>query len=42
MNNTVTIIVGAGAVLDFDYKGIFPYVKKITEEVLKLIIQIEK
>ena len=26
MGNEVTIIVGAGAVLDFDYKGIFPSV----------------
>ena len=39
MNNAVTIIVGAGAVLDFDHKGIFPSVKNITEEVLKLNIQ---
>lgn len=35
MDNAVTVIVGAGAVLDFDYKGIFPSVKNITEEVLK-------
>ena len=39
MNDTVTIIVGAGAVLDFDHKGIFPSVKNITDEVLKLSIQ---
>ena len=39
MNDAVTIIVGAGAVLDFDHKGIFPSVKNITEEVLKLSIQ---
>jgi len=39
MNNTVTIIVGAGAVLDFDHKGISPSVKNITDEVLKLSIQ---
>lgn len=39
MNNAVTIIVGAGAVLDFEHKGIFPSVKTITEEVLKLSIQ---
>lgn len=39
MNDAVTIIVGAGAVLDFEHKGIFPSVKKITEEVLKLSIQ---
>jgi hypothetical protein len=36
MNDAVTIIVGAGAVLDFDHKGIFPSVKNITDEVLKL------
>ena len=39
MDNAVTIIVGAGAVLDFDHKGIFPSVKIITEEVLKLSVQ---
>jgi len=39
MNDAVTIIVGAGAVLDFDHEGIFPSVKNITEEVLKLKIQ---
>ena len=39
MNNAVTIIVGAGAVLDFDHKGISPSVKNITDEVLKLSIQ---
>lgn len=39
MGNGVTIIVGAGAVLDFDHKGIFPSVKNITDEVLKLNIQ---
>ena len=39
MNNAVTIIVGAGAVLDFDHNGIFPSVKNITDEVLKLSIQ---
>ena len=39
MGNRVTIIVGAGAVLDFDHKGIFPSVKNITDEVLKLSIQ---
>lgn len=39
MNDLVTIIVGAGAVLDFDHKGIFPSVKNITNEVLKLNIQ---
>ena len=37
--SAVTIIVGAGAVLDFEHKGIFPSVKNITEEVLKLSIQ---
>ncbi|WP_019969138.1 hypothetical protein [Segatella maculosa] len=39
MDNGVTIIVGAGAVWDFDHKGIFPSVKNITDEVLKLSIQ---
>ena len=39
MGNGVTIIVGAGAVLDFEHKGIFPSVKNITDEVLKLSIQ---
>lgn len=39
MSDAVTIIVGAGAVLDFDHKGIFPSVKIITDEVLKLSIQ---
>ena len=39
MGNGVTIIVGAGAVLDFDHNGIFPSVKNITDEVLKLSIQ---
>ena len=39
MGNGVTIIVGAGAVLDFEHKGIFPSVKNITNEVLKLSIQ---
>ena len=39
MNDAVTVIVGAGAVLDFDHKGIFPSVKNITDEVLKLSIQ---
>ena len=38
MNDAVTIIVGAGAVLDFDHKGIFPSVENITDEVLKLSI----
>ncbi len=38
MGNGITIIVGAGAVLDFDHKGIFPSVTNITEEVLKLIV----
>ena len=30
---------GVGAVLDFDHKGIFPSVKNITDQVLKLNIQ---
>lgn len=38
MKNSVTIIVGAGAVLDFEHKGIVPSVNNITEEVLKLSI----
>ena len=37
--NRATVIVGAGAVLDFEHKGIFPSVKNITEEVLKLNTQ---
>ena len=39
MNKAVTIIVGAGAVLDFEHKGIFPSVNNITNEVLKQSIQ---
>ena len=39
MDGAVTIIVGAGAVLDFEHKGLFPSVENITEEVLKLSIQ---
>lgn len=39
MGNGITIIVGAGAVLDFNHNGIFPSVKNITDEVLKLNIQ---
>ena len=39
MDNTITIIVGAGSVLDFEHTGVFPSVKTITEEVLKLSIQ---
>ena len=39
MGNGITVIVGASAVLDFDHKGIFPSVKKIADEVLKLNIQ---
>ena len=39
MKDAVTILVGAGAVLDFDHKGIFPSVKNITDEVLKQSIQ---
>lgn len=39
MDNAVTIIVGAGAVLDFDHRGIIPTVNNITEEVLKLPVQ---
>lgn len=39
MANGTTVIVGAGAVLDFCHKGVFPCVKNITDEVLKLRIQ---
>lgn len=39
MEGAVTIVVGAGAVLDFEHKRIVPSVKEITEEVLKLSIQ---
>ena len=39
MKDATTIIVGAGAVLDFEHKGIIPSVQNITEEVLKLNIQ---
>ena len=39
MDGAVTIIVGAGAVLDFEHNGIIPSVENITEEVLKLSIQ---
>lgn len=39
MNSAVTVIVGSGAVLDFDHKGIFPSVKDITKEVLKIRTQ---
>lgn len=39
MDNAVTVIVGAGSVLDFEHKGIYPSVGNITEEVLKLSIQ---
>lgn len=39
MGNRVTIIVGAGAVLDFEHKDIFPSVKNISDEVLKLSIK---
>ena len=39
MNDSTTILVGAGAVLDFDHSGIFPSTKNITEDVLKLQVQ---
>ena len=35
----VTVIVGAGAALDFEHMGVFPSVKTITEEVLKISIR---
>ena len=38
MKDATTIIVGAGAVLDFEHKGIIPSVQNITKEVLKLNI----
>lgn len=39
MDVGITVIVGAGAVLDFEHKGLFPSVKNITDEVLKLLVQ---
>ena len=39
MDVGITVIVGAGAVLDFEHKGVFPSVKSITAEVLKLNTQ---
>lgn len=39
MSENITVIVGAGAVLDFKHYGIFPSSKNITEEVLKLSVQ---
>lgn len=39
MDDAVTVIVGAGAVLDFEHKGFPPTVKGITEEVLKIPVQ---
>lgn len=39
MNDRTTVIVGAGAVMDFCHKGIFPSVRNITDEVLRLQIQ---
>ena len=36
MTDGITIVLGAGAVLDFEHKGIFPSVKNISEEVLKI------
>ena len=39
MTDSTTVIVGAGAVLDFCHKGVFPSVKNITDEVLKLRVQ---
>lgn len=39
MADGTTVIVGAGAVLDFSHKGVFPSVKNITDEVLKLRVQ---
>lgn len=39
MQDSITIIVGAGAVLDFDHRGIVPLVKNITDEVLAIRTQ---
>ena len=39
MDDAITVIVGAGAVLDFEHKGIIPTLKNLTEEVLSLPIQ---
>ena len=39
MDGGVTFIVGAGAVLDFDHRGVIPTVNNITEEVLKLFVK---
>lgn len=36
MDVEITIIVGAGAALDFEHKGVFPSVGSISEEVLKI------
>ena len=40
MDNGITIIIGTGPVLDFDHNGILPSVRNITDEALKLNIQI--
>ena len=39
MDVGITIVVGAGAVLDFKHKGVCPSVRNITEEVLKISTQ---
>lgn len=39
MTNGTTVIVGAGAVLDFCFKALAPSVKNITDEVLRLQVQ---
>lgn len=39
MDVGITVIVGAGAVLDFEHKGVYPSVRIITEEVLKISTQ---
>ena len=38
-DDAVTIIVGAGAVLDYEHKGVVPSVKNITDDVLKIPVQ---
>ncbi len=39
MDVGITIVVGAGAVLDFEHKGVCPSVRSISEEVLKISTQ---
>lgn len=40
MNNRITTIIGAGAVLDFDFQGKFiPTTNNITKELLKITVK---